>query len=309
MSARINVRQRPSTIDINSSEEYIHMNTSDTSMTKLNSYIKQIEHKRYSAHTIAAYERDISQFLGQLDPDVRIVDQVRRHIVELSTIGISPRSINRKLASIKSYYKYLYRCGDIPNNPTAALQSLRVSQKVVATFSQKEMKAALDREPRTEKEAIQLLILDILYMTGIRRSELISLRYSDLDLSRLTIRIEGKGNKNRLIPVCDRLIVAILDHYQNRDMISDDLILTHKGKRLYPRYIYNAIQDTMSRVTTKADISPHMIRHTFATHLLDNGADLLAISKLLGHASQASTQVYTHNDVARLKRVYSKAMK
>lgn len=280
-----------------------------------------IHEKNYSAHTIQAYIVDvlgIVSFLHEQSPgtdldEVEYTD-IRSWIIHLVDSGISNRTVNRKIASLKAYYKFIQRIEVRDSNPLAYHQPLKISVKVRVPFSQKEMTTAFE-QPIDSKDfnAVRnLLIIGLLYATGIRRAELISLEKAAVQIGDRKIRVLGKGNKERLVPLLPWCVELIEDYLHLRKEVINteevsNLLLTEKGKPIYPSLVYRVVQETFEKISGKQIKSPHIIRHTFATHLLDEGADLMAIKELLGHASLASTQIYTHNSMKKLKRVYHMA--
>jgi len=277
--------------------------------------------KKYSKHTVAAYKKDIETFrdfcLQNFDtPDIDEVPYsiIRAWIVSLVEQPINNRSINRKIASLKAYYKFLMKAGIVTAHPLAKHKALKTAKKVEVPFSEIEMKTILKEIPFAKDfEGFRnKLLIELLYTTGIRRSELIELKISDIDWSTKTLKVLGKRNKERLMPLLSSSIILFNTYLEERaklDKIVDDdhVFLSKSGNKIYPTLVYRIINEYFSKVSSKAKKSPHMLRHTFATHLLNNGADLNSVKELLGHASLASTQVYTHNSIAELKKAYKKA--
>ncbi|MCD2260632.1 tyrosine-type recombinase/integrase [Psychroserpens luteolus] len=275
--------------------------------------------KNYSKLTLKAYVNDLEDFqlfmTSEFDAD-SIIDinyqQIRHWIVNLVESGISNRSINRKVSSLNTYYKFLIKTKSIEVNPLAKHKALKVSKKVQVPFSEVEMKQVLEAlNSAKDFEGLRnRLIIELFYATGIRRIELVQLKISDVDLSNKTLKVLGKRNKERLIPLIDSILKTIEDYLQvrnNLETIVDNshLFLTKKGVKIYETLVYRIINDYFSNVSTKVKRSPHILRHSFATHLLNQGANLNAVKELLGHSSLAATQVYTHNSIAELKKVYS----
>ena len=289
-------------------------------------YIKEFEaylthEKNYSKHTIHAYVADVdsfNQFLqedrSEVVIDEAIYTDIRYWIVHLVDSGLTNRTINRKIASLKAYYSFVLQIGVREANPLAYHQPLKVDHKVQVPFSQKEMTEALKPLANYSdfNSVRNLLIISLLYATGIRRAELIGLKKSAVNLEGKNIRVVGKGNKERIIPLLPWCAELIKDYLLLRVEIPnaediDNLLLTERGKPIYPSLVYRVVKETFNQVSAKQTKSPHIIRHTFATHLLDEGADLMTIKELLGHTSLASTQVYTYNSMKKLKRVYNAA--
>lgn len=277
--------------------------------------------KNYSEHTILAYERDIEEFCAfakaqyQQDQLTSInYAQIRSWIIELVEHGISNRTINRKIASLKAYYKFLLKIGTIESSPLAKHKALKTPTKIQVPFSQKEVDAVIaDLQAGDDFESLRnLLVVELLYSTGMRRAELIALTLGSIDYSLGQIKVLGKRNKERNIPLLPK-VIKTLDRYMavRNELASsgnnDPLIITKKGVKIYDVLVYRVINHYFSKASDKLKVSPHIVRHSFATHLLNEGADLNIVKELLGHASLASTQVYTHNSIAALKDVYKNA--
>jgi len=234
--------------------------------------------------------------------------------VSLSENGLSNRSINRKIASLKSYYRFLQKIGEKVTNPLNKHKALKTAKKVEIPFSELEMDTVLSNFGYTnnfEGKRDQLMI-QLLYATGIRRAELINLKLSDIDLETKSIKVLGKRNKERIIPMLISLQGCFLDYYKERDKIeniekSRYVFVSSSGNKIYETLVYRTITKYFNEVSSKLKKSPHILRHTFATHLLNKGADLNSVKELLGHSSLASTQVYTHNSIAELKKVHASA--
>lgn len=276
--------------------------------------------KRYSPHTAAAYQHDLTQFfhyLGEKAGDMSLADVshllIRSWLAELKEEGTSSRSINRKISSLKSFYKYLIRRGIVALDPMRKVMAPRVSRRL-PTYAGKESMHMLFHWadfPDTFAGATERLVLEMLYNTGMRVSELTGLKVMQLDLSNQQIKVTGKGNKERLIPVGPALCSSLRDYLERKQELeaadTTFVFVTEKGRRLYSKYVYRIVCKWLGVVTTLEKKSPHVLRHTFATHLVNNGADLNAVKELLGHASLAATQVYTHNSIEQLKSVYEQA--
>ena len=277
--------------------------------------------KKYSKHTVLAYMRDIEMFQLFLDEqhdseEVSKVgySEIRQWIVELVNSGISNRTINRKISSLNTFYKFLLKTQNLQVNPLKQHKALKVGKKVQLPFSEQELKTVLEStiEVNDFESARDHLIVELFYATGIRRIELVNIKLSDIDFGNRQLKVLGKRNKERYIPLIDTLINAIRDYsvYRNQLPIiedSDYLFLTKKGVKIYEMLVYRIINKYFSEASSKAKCSPHVLRHSFATHLLNKGADLNAVKELLGHTSLAATQVYTHNSIAELKKVYAKS--
>ncbi|OIQ39951.1 MAG: integrase [Bacteroidetes bacterium MedPE-SWsnd-G1] len=275
--------------------------------------------KKYSTHTITAYKNDLStfqQFCNKEFDNLNIVDvnysQVRSWIVSLVDSGVSNRSINRKVSSLKSFYKFLQKIQQIKENPIAKHQTLKVAKRVQVPFSEKEIKEviALLNSGNDYKSVRDRLIVELLYSTGMRRNELIQIKLSDVNLSNGTLKVLGKRNKERFIPLLKSVQNSLQEYIIIRSELNpsiDYLFFTDKQNKLYPTLVYRIINEYFSTVSTKVKKSPHVLRHSFATHLLNEGADLNSVKELLGHSSLASTQVYTHSSLGTLKEVYNRA--
>ena len=277
--------------------------------------------KNYSELTLKAYINDLEEFQrfirSQFDTDdVDTVNyqQIRNWIVHLVENQISNRTINRKVSSLNTYYKFLLKTKQININPLAKHKALKVSKKVQIPFSETEMKTVIE-ELKSAKDFEGLrnrLIIELFYATGIRRIELVQLKLSDIDISNRSLKVLGKRNKERIIPLIDSVVDTLEDYIIQRNKLEtivdhSHLFLTKKGVKIYETLVYRIINDYFSKVSTKVKRSPHILRHSFATHLLNQGANLNAVKELLGHSSLAATQVYTHNSIAELKKVYSNA--
>jgi integrase/recombinase XerC len=277
--------------------------------------------KNYSLHTVLAYEKDLEGFsafakaeFDQSDLEAIQYTQIRSWIVPLVDEGISNVSINRKISSLKSYYKFLLKIEAIAISPLVKHRALKMPKKVQVPFSQEEVsEVLLLLKGATDFESLRdLAVVELLYGTGMRRAELIGLRLGSVDFEQRTIKVLGKRNKERIIPLLPGLsntlksYLAVRQEYAE-ELVASPLLITQKGVKLYDTLVYRIINRYFSRTSNKLKKSPHIIRHSFATHLLNQGADLNVVKELLGHASLASTQVYTHNSIAALKDVYSAA--
>ncbi|CDF80205.1 phage integrase [Formosa agariphila KMM 3901] len=274
--------------------------------------------KNYSALTVNAYKKDLNDFLEFIISEYQqdtIQDinypQIRRWIIVLVESGMSNRSINRKISALNSYYKFLLKVGDLDHNPLRKHKALKVKQNIQIPFSEKEMKTVLDDFPHvSDFEGVRnRLIIELFYSTGIRRIELVQLKLTDFNLSNKTLKVLGKRNKERLVPLLPSVIEILKLYIEKRKELptiknSTFMFLTKKGVKIYETLVYRIINSYFSLASSKVKKSPHILRHSFATHLLNQGADLNAVKELLGHSSLASTQVYTHNSIAELKKVY-----
>jgi integrase/recombinase XerC len=276
--------------------------------------------KKYSPKTAVAYQNDIEAFqlfLTQEFSDLEVLQanysQIRSWIVNLVDSSISNRTINRKISSLNSYYKFLLKTASIEVNPLLKHKALKVSKKIQIPFSETEVNFVLNSINTNTFEGIRdKLIVELFYSTGIRRIELVQLQLQDVDLSQGHIKVLGKRNKERIIPLLPSVIETVETYLAERlklESVIDNsiLFLTKKGTQVYETLVYRVITGYFDSISTKVKKSPHILRHSFATHLLNNGADLNAVKELLGHSSLAATQIYTHNSVAELKKVYEKS--
>lgn len=273
--------------------------------------------KNYSPHTVKAYESDLLSFASFLEENnINNIDQadygsVRSWIVAMSGGGLSNTSINRKISSLKAYYKFLMRIEVISINPLLKFKSLKQPKKVQVPFSHQEVESVLEHLAfNNDFEGVRdRAIIALFIATGIRRAELIAIQLNHFDFSSRLLKVIGKRNKERLIPLIPEA-VELIRHYMalrnNLENITDKeyLFLSIKGVKLSQTFVYKIINSYFSVVSAKSKKSPHVLRHTFATQLLNSGADLNSVKELLGHSSLASTQVYTHNSLAELKKVY-----
>lgn len=274
--------------------------------------------KKYSPHTVLAYSDDLREFTDfvQKEYEQDNIDevnypQIRSWIVSLSEAGLTNRTINRKVSSLKAYYKFLLRIKQISENPLLTHKSLKTTKKIQVPFSESEVNSLVDEEffDSGFEGLRDKLIIEMFYMTGMRRAELIGLKISDVSFSANTLKVLGKRNKERMLPLLPEIVEKIKVYLDLRNTIEsktddDYLFLTKKGVKLNNTFVYRLINSYFSRVSVKTKKSPHMLRHSFATHLLNNGADINSVKELLGHSSLASTQVYTHSGLAELKKAY-----
>lgn len=277
--------------------------------------------KNYSVHTVNGYLKDISFFEAFILNDFQqetLFDinysQIRSWIVSLVDSGNSNSSVNRKIASLKSYYKFLVKTKQIEVSPLLKHKALKTQQKLQIPFSENELNQVLFQiqYPEGFVGIRDKLIIDLFYTTGIRRSELINLKLSNIDSSNATIKVLGKRNKERILPILPQVLTEIKNYIVEKSKInlknsSEYLFLTNNGNKLNDTFVYRIINNYFSNVSEKVKKSPHILRHTFATHLLNNGADINSVKELLGHSSLASTQVYTHSSLSELQKVYNGA--
>jgi integrase/recombinase XerC len=277
--------------------------------------------KKYSLHTVTAYSNDLYDFEAFLKQDFdqdSLEDvnysQIRSWIVSLVDAGISNTSVNRKISSLKSFYKFLLKIKRIQASPLLKHKALKTPKKLQIPFSEKELDNVLNYivYPKGFEGMRDKLIIDLFYTTGIRRAELIGLKVANVDLSKGVLKVLGKRNKERILPmlpVIQEQVRLYLSERAGLEEIKDGefFFLTLKGVKLNDSLVYRLINMYFSNVSEKVKKSPHVLRHTFATHMLNNGADLNSVKELLGHSSLASTQIYTHSSLAELKKVYGDA--
>jgi len=275
--------------------------------------------RKYSNHTVTAYKNDLHSFFEFCKEEYETENlkdvhysQIRSWIIKLVDEGISNNSINRKISSLKSFYKFLQKTNQITTNPLVKHKSLKVAKKVQVSFTSKEINEVIDGlDVESDFKSIRnKLIVELFYSTGMRRAELINLKLNAINFQSKTIKVLGKRNKERLIPLIPSVIKTIEEYISFKNKITTDtdyLFVTEKGKKIYETLVYRVINNYFSIVSTKVKKSPHILRHSFATHLLNQGADLNSVKELLGHSSLASTQVYTHNSLEKIKQVYNQA--
>lgn len=285
-------------------------------------FLKYLEYeKRYSKHTILSYKQDLNQlnsYLSSTFPEFDLISAnhqvLRSWIVSLVEAGIQPKSTNRKIASLRSYYKFLLKQGKIQKDPTTKIKVLKTSKKLPQFVNEQDMNLLLDNcEFNNDFDGVRdKLVLELLYGTGIRLTELINLEIRNINFHNRTIKVLGKRNKERVIPFSVSL-EKVIKHYlteRNKSVDThenDKLLVTSAGESCYPMLIYRIVKKYLNLFTTIDKRSPHVLRHTFATHLLNKGAELNAVKDLLGHSSLAATQVYTHNSLDKLKSVFDQA--
>lgn len=279
--------------------------------------------KRYSQHTIISYQNDLTSFFdftfssyGEL-PLIEIkASFVRSWLASLKEAGMESRSINRKISALKSFFKFQLKEGEITVSPMTTIISPKNKKRLPQYVDEKgtEVLFKYVEFDNTWKGRTDELIMQLLYNTGMRQAELVGLKESQVDKSNSQIKVLGKGNKERLIPVNGELVKQVVTYMQDKRkdfeaFDSEFVLINEKGKKLYPKYVYSTVKKYLSKkdVTTIEKRSPHVLRHTFATHLMNNGADINAVKELLGHSSLAATQVYTHNTIDKLKDIYKKA--
>ncbi len=274
--------------------------------------------KRYSQHTIISYKTDLSAFFDFVEGQYNNIelDEISPSIVRTWLASVkeskpSSKTINRKISTLKSFFKYQLRMKNVAVSPMTSINSVKISKRLPSFVAQKDINTLLQHLefPDTWEGKTNFLLLNIFYNTGVRLSELINLKESQVDKSNGIIKVLGKGNKERILPVNNKLLLEISNYIsakkQRPHTVSTEFLLENeKGKKLYPKYVYRVVKKYIGAVSTNERRSPHVLRHSFATHLTNNGADINAIKELLGHSSLASTQVYTHNSIEKLKDVY-----
>jgi len=277
--------------------------------------------KRYSRHTIIAYENDLVSFFdfiemqfGELPIAEVKATFVKSWLAGLKEAGMESKSINRKISTLKSFFKYQLKQGVVETSPLTTIVSPKIKKRLPQYVDEKDTTTLFSHVefPDTWDGQTQRLVLELFYNTGMRQAELVGLKESQLDTGNNAVKVLGKGNKERIIPI-NKTLMSNLQLYmadkrkQFEKFDSNYLFNSARGKQLYPKQVYNWVHKYLGKVTTISKKSPHVLRHTFATHLMNNGADLNAVKELLGHSSLAATQIYTHNSIEKLKDVYKKA--
>ncbi len=284
----------------------------------LDKFLEYLElEKRYSPHTITSYRKDLEDFYHfylktESSEDISKADKkiIRNFIVELSENNISKRSINRKLSSLRSFYLFLLKIGDIEVSPAENISSLKFYPEKQIPMSEQEMQNLSDQVFTNVHDILEKCILEVLYQTGIRKAELCGMTFENVNLQSNEIKIVGKGNKERIIPVSENLSTVLENYVQIRKPATEFksyFFVNRKGKKLTEKFVYVVVNKYLSLITTKEKRSPHILRHSFATHVLDNGAEISKVKKILGHSSLASTQVYTNANIEQLKKVFNQA--
>jgi integrase/recombinase XerC len=275
--------------------------------------------RRYSEHTIHAYQNDLEQFaqylVSQFDaPALNMISAsfVRSWLAEMKGEKISSRSINRKISTLKSFFKYLLKTGAVLQSPMGSIVSPRTNKRLPVYVEKKDMEQLFAYMEFSDdwKGRTQRLVLLLFYSTGMRLSELIQLKHAQIDSANNQLKVLGKGNKERILPIATSLMEQLVAYKNERPILADktvQLFVTEKGTPLNTRVVYAFVNACLKQVTTIEKKSPHVLRHSFATHLMNNGADINAVKELLGHSSLAATQIYTHNTIEQLKAVYKKA--
>ena len=277
--------------------------------------------KRYSVHTLTAYTTDLVDFFDYLEIQFGIAKLkeikpafVRSWLAALKEKGLTSKSLNRKRSSLKSFFKFHLKTGGIDSTPMNNVISPKISKRLPVFVKEEDTKRlvqTLNRSAEDWKSLNAMMLVTLFYATGMRLSELINLAEKQIDFSREQVKVLGKGNKERIIPVSKDLLVTIREYQQLKRKEFENaegcLLVTERGKKLYPRYAWLLVNKVLGEASTLDKRSPHVLRHTFATHLMNNGADLNAVKELLGHSSLAATQVYTHNTIEKLKDIHKKA--
>ena len=286
-------------------------------LNEFTQYISQ--QKRYSNHTVIAYRKDIQLLQSYLLDQYEIEDwavvsyqMIRSYVVALMRDGITEKSVNRKLSSVRSFYKFLLRKGYVESNPTAQIVAPKIPKRLPSYLKPAEVTQLLDQivDYSSFESTRDNLLMTTMLVLGLRRSEVIGMKMCNVDIARSTLSVIGKGNKERKLPLSE----GYLQRYQNylirrdeQDIPHDFVFITNRGKPLYPKFIYNLVKSQIASVSAISKKSPHVLRHTFATLLSDNGAQITAIKDLLGHSSLAATQIYTHSSIRALQNAYTKA--
>ena len=288
---------------------------------QINNFLDYLKfEKRYSQHTIISYQNDLEQFfsflISQFDtPAIEKISGsfVRTWLAELKGDEMTAKSINRKISSLKSFFKYQMKIGLLVETPMAVIVSPKISKRLPSFVEEKDIDTLFEHVTFSDdwKGRTERLVLQLFYSSGMRLSELINLKETQIDASYQQIKVLGKGNKERIIPVAKELINALQLYVSDKQSAFKvqvpNVFVNSKGKPLQPRSVYGFVKQYLAQVTTIQNKSPHILRHSFATHLMNHGADLNAVKELLGHSSLAATQIYTHNTIEKLKEVFNKA--
>ncbi len=284
----------------------------------LDKFIEYLQfEKRYSPHTITSYKKDLDDFSHfylrtESSGDISKADKkiIRNFIVDLSENNISKRSINRKLSSLRSFYLFLLKIGEITVSPAEGISSLKFYAEKQIPMSKEEMADLNDRIFDQECDILEKCIMEVLYQTGMRKAELCGLIFENVDIIGNELKVIGKGNKERVVPISKELSGLLKSYLQIRNPQTEYksyFFVNKKGKKLNEKFVYVVVNKYLSLITTKEKRSPHILRHSFATHVLDNGAEISKVKKILGHSSLASTQVYTNANIEQLKKVFNQA--
>lgn len=286
------------------------------------SYLNYLQHeKRYSPHTVLAYRTDLVQFneyieqTYEMGPEEAKYVHIRDYIVYLMEDKVGANSIGRKLSSLRGFYKYLYRQKIILTSPMSLIKAPKTPERLPVFIEDQKLDHLLDSGEffdATFSSVRDKMVIEVLFGTGMRLAELLGLKETDIDFYQESVKVLGKRKKERIIPVTKQLINQLKEYIELKSLQkfnnkTDDLFVTNKGTAVYPVFIYKIVKSYLTYISTQDKKSPHVLRHSYATSLLNRGADLNAIKELLGHASLAATQVYTHNSIERLKSIYKQA--
>jgi integrase/recombinase XerC len=287
----------------------------------MNEFLHYLQYeKNYSSHTVLSYHTDLLQFCDflqlaptQLDPKTIDSRQIQQWVLLLMSADLSARTLSRKISTLKSFWHFLLKRGYVTQNPTLKILLPKTKKPLPAFFKESEMNSILDNPfiPDSFKSMRDQLIINLFYQTGIREAELINIKDQDIDLTEGNLRVTGKRNKQRIIPIGENLINSVAHYITLRnkevEMPENFLFVRKNGKKMYPKMVYLLVHNTMSDVSSLHKRSPHVLRHTFATEMLNGGADINAVKELLGHTSLAATQVYTHTSFKELHTIYKHA--
>ena len=274
--------------------------------------------KRFSPLTVEAYQRDMDQFVAYLKSDFEVDDltkvdrlMVKSYIVRMKEEGLVNRSINRKISTLRTFYKYCLRENLIEKTPMTGIKALKLPKTLVKFVTETDINKVSFGDGDDFPTCRDRLLFELLYQTGMRQAELRGLKDGDVDKMDMQLKIHGKRNKDRMVPLSREMIQLIVQYQAMRDATFTDkaerLLLNDRGGEMTPSFVYNKVHHMLEGVTTLKQKSPHVLRHTFATHLLDEGASLVAIQKLLGHQDLATTQIYAHNTIEQLKKIHKQA--
>ena len=284
-----------------------------------NEFISYLQaEKRFSALTVEAYQRDMAQFAGYLKAEYELEDltqvekpMVKSYIVRMKEEGLVNRSINRKISTLRTFYKYCLRENLMEKSPMTGIKALKLPKTLVKFVSEGDINKVSFGDEADFPTCRDRLLFELLYQTGMRQAELRGLQDGDVDRSGMLLKVHGKRNKDRFVPLSREMVNMIAQYQTLRDATfptkADNLMLNDRGEALTPSFVYNKVHHMLEGVTTLKQKSPHVLRHTFATHLLDEGASLVAIQKLLGHEDLATTQIYAHNTIEQLKKIHKQA--
>lgn len=284
-----------------------------------NEFISYLQaEKRFSALTVEAYQRDMAQFAGYLKAEYELEDltqvekpMVKSYIVRMKEKGLVNRSINRKISTLRTFYKYCLRENLMEKSPMTGIKALKLPKTLVKFVSEGDINKVSFGDEADFPTCRDRLLFELLYQTGMRQAELRGLQDGDVDRSGMLLKVHGKRNKDRFVPLSREMVNMIAQYQTLRDATfptkADNLMLNDRGEAMTPSFVYNKVHHMLEGVTSLKQKSPHVLRHTFATHLLDEGASLVAIQKLLGHEDLATTQIYAHNTIEQLKKIHKQA--